>query len=438
MSGTPILNRPSEIYIILKSFAPKALGKYAAWPWFVRRYCGYQGKGATHIEELEKVLSAFLLRRTKERVLDQLPEIVESIVHVPGINDDDSLPLPTRRRLVSLAKLDYIKEYVTDLLETIDKLVLVVYHKETIQKLSEVFKNSVTIHGGMDSNFKQRQINRFIEDPTCNLIIGQISVIGYGIDGLQNVCNYIVFGELDWSPGIIEQAKDRLRRIGQNNTVFAYYLIAAGTIEEDIDLKLGWKRKVIKELVKPSDIAVEKRNEEMTFEKQIDILLETLADRITVRLSSHLDSFAEKLAAKIIKQQIVLQPEVVMESPKKEKKEKVESLRGKYKDAVAPSEELLKDRQEEERETLKESPKVDRGKLAEDASKFISELKKAGWTEAKALDYYRTTLLGGLAGLRVSELDEKDLLELRKRLDEASAQDIVSKETTLKETVFEV
>ena len=45
---------------------------------------------------------------------------------------------------------------------------------------------------------------------------------------------YVIFAELDWSPAIHRQAEDRLHRIGQKNTVFAYYLIGAGTLDDHV------------------------------------------------------------------------------------------------------------------------------------------------------------------------------------------------------------
>jgi SWI/SNF-related matrix-associated actin-dependent regulator 1 of chromatin subfamily A len=61
-----------------------------------------------------------------------------------------------------------------------------------------------------------------------------------GIDGLQ-VANCVVFGELDWSPAVHTQGEDRAHRIGQDDSVLCYYLVAEEGTDEVIQEFLGLK-----------------------------------------------------------------------------------------------------------------------------------------------------------------------------------------------------
>ena len=73
--------------------------------------------------------------------------------------------------------------------------------------------------------FRQANIDRF-QDGDTKLMIAGLRAGNLGINLTR--AKYVIFGELDWSPAIHRQAEDRLHRIGQKNTVFAYYLIGNG------------------------------------------------------------------------------------------------------------------------------------------------------------------------------------------------------------------
>lgn len=406
MSGTPVLNRPSEVYIVLKAFAPKALGKYLPWPIFVRRFCGFQARGATHVEELAAILDTFILRRTKEQVLKELPPIVETVINVPNISDPWDQPLPTRRKSVSLEKIDYIIQYVKDLLETIDKVLLIVYHRETIQILKDTFKNSVVLQGGMSGEEKNQNIQEFRTNSTCNLLIGQINVAGYGIDGLQDVCNYIVFGELDWSPGILDQAKDRLRRIGQSKTVFCHYLIATGTIEEEIDLRLEWKRDVISQLIRAADVSgypvqnpttMNIIGEQTEMVQHLEALLNDLADRV-----------AQKVLAGMPATKPVSKPKA---TPTPE-------ATNTFTASAAPATVTV-----ESTPTIAPQPEViqalpvSRDDLTTQAQGLLKSLRDAGAPKEDVDSYYRNVVLDGFKVKKIAEMAYEDLLTLKNRLE---------------------
>ena len=78
---------------------------------------------------------------------------------------------------------------------------------------------------------RQDSIDRFQNGDT-KLMIAGLRTGNLGINLTR--AKYVIFAELDWSPAYHYQAEDRLHRIGQKNTVFAYYLIGSGTLDDHV------------------------------------------------------------------------------------------------------------------------------------------------------------------------------------------------------------
>lgn len=84
---------------------------------------------------------------------------------------------------------------------------------------------------------------------------------------------YVIFAELDWSPAIHRQAEDRLHRIGQKNTVFAYYLIGNGTLDDHVANILVDKSYEIDEIMDESTENYENKN-------KAELILAQIQDKI--------------------------------------------------------------------------------------------------------------------------------------------------------------
>lgn len=114
------------------------------------------------------------------------------------------------------------------------KLVVFANYKLSIAAL---IKNLGTKYGAVAINSevtqvqKQRNLDRFTNDPKCRLIVIQPKSGGYGLDGLQHVCNYSMFLEPCTIPRDFHQSVARLLRTGQRSRVVVYLPTAEGTLQ---------------------------------------------------------------------------------------------------------------------------------------------------------------------------------------------------------------
>jgi SNF2 family DNA or RNA helicase len=118
-------------------------------------------------------------------------------------------------------------------MEIEESVVVFCHHRAIHQLLHESLQqfSPSSIIGGQTDNFRQEQIDRFQNGET-KLMIAGLRAGNLGINLTK--ARYVIFAELDWSPAIHRQAEDRLHRIGQKNTVFAYYLIGNGTLDDHV------------------------------------------------------------------------------------------------------------------------------------------------------------------------------------------------------------
>jgi len=281
LTGTPVLNRPRELYPILKTLHPAFA--QTSFPVFAQRYCGayFDGrgidtKGNSHLDELSRLLEGFMLRRTKRQAFpDRTDPLVEKVplelsaedlqaVHAeeeeitnrpvklsPRSEEYSQLGDTSRLlRLLGLAKINAVVAFVEDLLGTVDKVVVFAHHREVIHAIQNRFSGAVSLTGGMSDISKALAVDSFRRFPECRVFIGQRQAAGIGINGLQTVSSTVVIAEPSWVPGETEQMIDRLDRMGQEDEIVnAYILCAQGTLEEAVVAVHDRKARVVEKLI---------------------------------------------------------------------------------------------------------------------------------------------------------------------------------------------
>jgi len=283
MSGTPAINRPAELYNSIKLVEPELFGSFQS---YAQRYCdayfngyGWEYKGGSNLEELYDILSNIMIRRKKEDVIEDLPEKRRTFVSLDLTNISDYnkaendfiewirenkgkraaerassaeklVKVGTLRLLAVRGALANSIQWIKNFLADYDgKLVVFAVHKEIISALMEEFGDiAVKIDGSVPTGeVRQTIVEKFQNDKNIRLFVGNIKAAGVGIT--LTASSNIVFLELPWTPGELEQAEDRCHRMGQKNAVNIWYLLAENTIEMELAKMIDSKRNILSQVL---------------------------------------------------------------------------------------------------------------------------------------------------------------------------------------------
>jgi SNF2 family DNA or RNA helicase len=255
LSATPIYNYGGEMHSVLDVLTrgevgsrvefmaewgngneaiadPKAFGHYVREEGLMlRRTRAEVGREIPKVQQVVHKVDADLV--ALEEVSDRVAALARIILGktaeaVKGERMRASEEISWRlRQATGVAKAPYVAEFVHMLAESEKKVVIFGWHKEvySIWKDKLRYLNPAFFTGDETPAKKEESKKKFLLDPACRVMVLSLRA-GQGLDGLQSVCRTVVFGELDWSPGVHEQCVGRIARDGQAQPVMAYYLVS--------------------------------------------------------------------------------------------------------------------------------------------------------------------------------------------------------------------
>lgn len=283
LTGTPLLNRPSEAFTLLRHVDHEAID-FMGWEKFKQKY-NRQAliklpnnkrinlESTANENELQNRLRVnAMARHEKKDVLKYMKPPRYSVVQMletgpvqAALDAEGMLGLSIEeiqttkdfeilghiaavRRIMGVAIAPQIADYALDFLDGSDeKLVIFGWHIEVL----DIFENllskygTVRVDGSKSAVARQKAVDDFVGDDNIRVFIGNIQSAGTGTDGLQLVASRCYLAEPDWVPAQNEQAVSRLDRIGQENLVNAEIFVAPGSISEKILVKALEKMNVI-------------------------------------------------------------------------------------------------------------------------------------------------------------------------------------------------
>lgn len=269
LTGTPLANRPKDVFNLLRAIG-HPLGKN--FREFGMRYCdpqansfGTEFKGASNLSELRERIDSVFLQRFNVPGLPELmrtwtPVEVDLTAYRAVMADyyarrKAGLLSSTQSHLALLgeakvcaavAKVQATIQRIESALEGDEKVIVFSSYARCIREFTKHFGDMAVVLDGSKSQ-KQRNdaIDRFQNDPSVKVFIGQTQAAGVAIT--LTAATQVKFNDPDWVPANLLQAEKRAHRIGQNRTVFVEYVLAAGTFDEEMAVLLEEKMEQVNE-----------------------------------------------------------------------------------------------------------------------------------------------------------------------------------------------
>jgi len=271
LTGTPVLNHAEELISQLRVLG--RLEDFGSGARFKAQFRGPLTEERLHWHLRRRCF----VRRRKAEVLPQLPEKRQVVVPVALDNareyrlaEDDVIAwlreqpldlselnakiaatlraqrlaqLGTLQRLAARGKLHAALAWIHDFLASGEPLVVFARHVEVQEAVLERFPHAARLVGRDALAAREATVRAFQEQEGPQLIVCATRVAAQGIT-LTRASN-VAFLELEWTPAMHDQAEDRCHRIGQRDAVTAWYLLAAGTIDETMARLIARKRGLV-------------------------------------------------------------------------------------------------------------------------------------------------------------------------------------------------
>lgn len=292
LTGTPIENGLGDLWAIMDWANPGLLGPRAA---FVSQLTPEKqnGRAPNDGEQALRALNGILVyRRTKAEpaIADELPDRIDELEHCAMTAEQIGLyqavidtliadseqrePGTPERKGAVLAAITALKQIcnhpvnyqadgkgiegrsgklvrlneIVDNVFAADEKVLVFTHFATWGEtlagyLSERTGKTINCyHGGLGRGARDRMVDEFQKAPGAGAMVLSLKAGGTGLN--LTAANHVVLYDRWWNPAVEDQARDRVWRIGQENTVICHRLVCPGTIDERVEEVVAGKRQI--------------------------------------------------------------------------------------------------------------------------------------------------------------------------------------------------
>lgn len=283
LSGTPIKNHAGEYFTILNLLRPTLFPEYNS---YLRRFCDSYSSGGMYDkigglknpELFREMTQDFIIRRTKDEVLKDLPKLSRNFYHCsmdskfgkaysialkeleelfyseesPENSANQLAVMNKLRQITGISKVIECVDFVIDYLLSNDRPIVIFTHHNDVRTLLELQLNDWLSAGNYDkvlmltsdlSGERRADIVEAFKNKKSRILIASTLSSGEGLN-LQ-FCSDAIMLERQWNPANEEQAEARFHRFGQENPVTITYMIASETIDEYFTALVEKKREIV-------------------------------------------------------------------------------------------------------------------------------------------------------------------------------------------------
>lgn len=297
LTGTPMENHLGELWSLFNVVSP---GVFGGWESFRNRFANPIEKHNDPVarENLAHRIQPFILRRTKENVLKELPSRTEVVQYV-DLSPEERVQYEAVRRsaigeIQNLAVLPDIKDQRFKILALLTRLRQFACHPGIVNKNWErssakldqlcsilenlkdeghralvfsqftehlaLIRNALTqrgisfqyLDGSTPATERQKRVDAFQNGNDVAFLIS-LKAGGTGLN--LTAADYVIHMDPWWNPAVEDQATDRAHRMGQQKPVMVYRIVARGTIEEEILALHETKRDLVDGILDGTDAA---------------------------------------------------------------------------------------------------------------------------------------------------------------------------------------
>ncbi len=283
-TGTPLTNRPINLYHILKLINADITSDYK---YYVREFCG--GKeihlktgetvmvmnDATNLDELREKIKHIYIRRLASEIGEMVEKKVitkrydltekqkkeydklwdeyqEAQENLGNDNTEEYRQLVEGmivRQFLAKEMTANTIDMVDELIDEGEKVVIMTTFQEEMDILAKHFgKKCVCYNGKMTTKVKDKAQDEFLNNPKVMVFIGNVIASGVGLS-LPNA-RFLIFNSYDWVAANNKQAEDRIYRITQTRDIQCIYQLFTDSISQDMFDKVIYKELIMNTTIK--------------------------------------------------------------------------------------------------------------------------------------------------------------------------------------------